>query len=523
MSARSSRSTPRRSDASPLAVDAETRALVVRAVREELHRRGDLGWLLDSNQQGIVALLDASTGGRWVLECSRRLGKTHILAWLALRELHRNPRARIVYCGPTLKAVQELLLPALEVLCADAPPEWRPRYDVQRGHIRFDSVPGHIHVFGCDDKAAADRGRGPSADLVLIDEAGFIRILGYAMRDVLRPQTLTTGARMVIASSPAAEPGHEFTRIAEAAERTGNYVHRTIHDNPRLTAERIAEFISEDANDEGMTPEEYQQTDTFQREYMARRVVDRTLVGVPEWADVAQALTVERERPEYWDAYVGLDYGGADPHAALFAYLDFERGVLVVEDELLLREGENTAELADAIRGRERQTWGVGCWEGTLRGLLDEEERQAVVMPGYEGRVPPQPYLRVADHDVQLTRDLAELHGIAFAPALKTDKKHAVDRLRVMLRQGKIEVHPRCRNLDRHLRQTVWANEKRREWRRTNGGEHGDLVDVLLYLSRAVDWTRNPWPRLAASPRQQWREQQQQEGRVRSLARALGR
>ncbi len=491
-----------------------------RAAREELHRRGDLTWLLDSNQQGIVAQLDASEGGRVVLECSRRLGKTWILAWIALRDLHAGKR-RIVYCGPTLKAVRELLMPALEELCADAPEEWRPRYDSQTGHIRFAAVPGYIHVFGADDQAAADRGRGPSADRVLVDEAGFIRILGYVMRDVLRPQTLTTGAQTVIASSPASEPGHEFTKMAEAAERTGNYVHRTIHDNPRLTPERIAEFIAEDANDEGMTPEEYVQTDTFRREYLAERVVDRTLVGVPEWVENAERLTMERVRPAYWDAYVSLDYGGADPHASLFAYLDFQRGVLVVEDELLLRDGENTAELAAAIRQKEAQLWGVNRWEGTLRGLLEEDEQEAVVMPGYEGDVPPQPLSRVADHDVQLTRDLHELHGIAFAPAQKWDKEHAVNRLRVLIREGKVEVHPRCKNLDRHLRQTVWSSHTRREWKRTGGGEHGDLVDALVYMVRDVDWTRNPWPKLVQPVRRSLSTPDS--AKVRTLARALGR
>jgi hypothetical protein len=506
---------PVRQEVAP--AEAELRALVRTAARQELHRRGDLDWLLDSNQFGIAQQFDASTGGRWVLECSRRLGKTHLLGWLARRLMQRHPGCRIVYGGPTIDAVVTLLLPALLELERDAPPEWRHHFDGDKT-ITYPGAPGsRIHIFGCDNKRSADRGRGPSADLVLIDEAGFIPILGYAMRDVLRPQTLTTGARMVLASSPAAEPGHEFTRIAEAAEVTGNYVNRTIHDNPRLTPERIAEYIAEDANDEGMTVEEYILTDTFQREYLAKRVVDRTLTGIPEWADVSGELLVERVRPAFWDAYVGLDYGGADPHAALFAYLDFERQVLVVEDEVLLRDGENTAQLAEAIQEKERALWGVSLWEGTLRSRLEEEAQEAVVMPGYEGNVSPQPYQRVADHDVQLTRDLQSLHGIAFVPAAKGDKEHRINRLRVAFRKLKIEVHPRCRNLNRHLRTTVWKDGKRAEWKRKNG-EHGDLVDALDYLYGSVDWTRNPWPRVYAS-----RREPQRPTAAQGLARALGR
>lgn len=456
-----------------------------------------------------------------MLECGRRVGKTFLLAWLARRQMQRHPGSRVVFCGPTIDQVRTLLFPALLEIERDAPPEWRHHYDGDK-IITYPGAPGsELHIFGAENKRAADRGRGPSAHLVLIDEAGFIPILGYVMRDVLRPQTLTTGARMILASSPAAEPGHEFTRVTEAAEVTGNHAHRTLYQNPRLTPERIEEYIAEDARDEGMTPEEYIQTDTFRREYLAERVVDRTLVGVPEWAENAERLTVERERPAYWDAYVSLDYGGADPHAALFAFLDFQRGVLVVEDELLLRDGENTAELAAAIRQKEAQLWGVNRWEGTLRGLLEEEEQEAVVMPGYEGSVPPQPLSRVADHDVQLTRDLHELHGIAFAPAVKWNKEHAVNRLKILIREGKVEVHPRCKNLDRHLRQTVWSSHTRREWKRTGGGEHGDLVDALVYMVRDVDWMRNPWPRLVQPVRRSLSTPDS--SKVRTLARALGR
>lgn len=499
MSRRSRSSTPRRSSASRPAVEAAVRAEAQRLTREELHRRGALLWLLDENQRGILAAIDTSGGGRWVLECGRRVGKTYLLAWLARRQMQQHPGSRVVFCGPTIDQVRTLLFPALLEIEREAPPEWRHHYDGDK-IITYPGAPGsELHIFGAENKRAADRGRGPSAHLVLIDEAGFIPILGYVMRDVLRPQTLTTGARMILASSPAAEPGHEFTRVTEAAEVTGNHAHRTLYQNPRLTPERIAEYIAEDARDEGMTPEEYVTTDTFRREYLAERVVDRTLVGVPEWADMAQALTVERERPEYWDAYVGLDYGGADPHAALFAYLDFERQTLVVEDEVLLRDGENTAQLAEAIRARERALWGTDGWDGTLRSLWEDGTQQIPARWAGENPTRPQPYSRVADHDVQLTRDLQELHGIAFSPAQKTDKAHAVNRLRVLLREGRVEVHPRCRHLDRHLRTTTWASERRSEWKRTGGGEHGDLVDALVYLVRSVDWQRNPWPQRRAT------------------------
>src|SRR5690606_14884936 len=193
------------------------------------------------------------------------------------------------------------ILPNFDAVCSDAPPDYKPWYDATKGHLKFPNG-SYVHIFGCDDKRKANRGRGPAADLLIVDEAGFIPILAYVVKSVLRPQSMTTPARMFIASTPAEEPGHDFTAMAERAEKKGTYARRTIFDNPRHTPERIAEYIAEDAEDEGMTSEEYQQTDTFRREYLAERVVDRTLVGVPEWAEEAGRLMVERERPAYWDA-----------------------------------------------------------------------------------------------------------------------------------------------------------------------------------------------------------------------------
>ena len=475
-----------------LLTEAQQEAAVALAAAEAW-RRGTLNWKLDSNQVGIRLEMEAKPRGRFILECARRLGKTYLLCVLAVEVCIRKAGARVVYAGPTIKDVTEFIIPNFDAVCADAPPELKPFYDATKGHLRFPNG-SYVHIFGCDDKRKANRGRGPAADLLIVDEAGFIPILSYVVKSVLRPQSMTTGARMFIASTPAEEPGHDFTAMAERAEANGTYARRTIYDNPRLSEERIREYIDEDAADEGMTHEEYVETDTFRREYLAERVTDATLVGVPEWPKVAAQLTVERERPEYFDGYTALDYGGADPHAALFAYLDFERGVLVVEDELLLREGENTADLADAIKTKERALWGTSGWDGTLRLLRESEGANLPDEWSPAQGVRPQPYARIADHDVQLTRDLRELHGIAFVPAIKTDKQHAVNRLNVLLRQLKIEIHPRCRNLIRHLLATLWKNHNRDDWKRKNG-EHGDLVDALLYLSRAVDWTRNPWPR----------------------------
>ena len=457
----------------------------------ELWRRGELAQvLLDSNQLTAYEALKASGASRYVLEWARRNGKTWLLNIIAIEECLSGPNRRVVYGAPTIKALEEFINPTFEAVLRTCPEHMRATYDRASGHWTFPHNNSYVHLFGCDDKRRADRGRGPSAHKAIVDEAGFIPLLHYVIHDVIRPQLLTTGGGLIIGSSPSPEADHDFTHICEHAEANGHLSNTTIYDNPRLRPERIQQFIEEDARDEGMTVEEYTQTATFQREYMAKRVTDKTLTAMgDDWEQARPTCFVAQERPRHFDCYVGLDMGGGDPHAVVFGYLDFVQGALVIEDELLLREGENTAQLAEAIKAKEKALWHVEQFSGQLRGLPP----QGTPLAHWHG-APAQPYIRVADNDSQMIQDLLQLHGLAFVPTGQKDEKQwMVNAFRVLVRQGKVRVDPRCVHTDRHFRTTLWRNEKRSEFRRKNG-EHGDLVDACIYLARRVDWSRNPFP-----------------------------
>ena len=457
---------------------------------------------LDSNQLGVWNEFWASTLGRFVLEWARRVGKTWLLCVIAITVCLRKPKSRVVYGAPTLKDLSEFIIPAIEAITEDAPEDCKPEWNEKTGHWVFPNG-SYIHLFGCDDKRKANRGRGAAADLVIVDECGFIGILGYVLKSVLRPQTLTTRARTILGSTPSDEPDHDFTAICEQAEGTGNYSHRTIHDNPRLTPERIDEYIAEDAKDEGMTVEEYRATDTFKREYLALRVVDKTLVVMGEdWTASRDTALMEVERPEFFDGYSIYDQGGVDPTALLFGYWHFPKNWLVIEDELLLRGGENTAQIAELWRAKEAKLWGTSGWNGTLKALHAEKSdplflsrlpEWARVQVEKSEAAPLQPYARFCDSVPQIAADLSSLHGITCLPTEKMEKHFYVNEFRVLLRQGRVKIHPRCRNLDRHLKQTVWANHRRNDYKRKNG-EHGDLLDTAIYFARNVRKNRNPWP-----------------------------
>jgi hypothetical protein len=478
-------------------VDTEAlRAALQREARNELWRRGEIAAMkCDENQLGLYALILACTFDFFVLECARRLGKSFLLLIIAIEVCLRKRRARVVYGAQTIKNVAGLLVPIVEAICEDAPADCKPKFDGQAGEYRFPNG-SVIVLFGCDDQHAADRGRGPGADLVIVDEAGFIPILFYVLSSVLNPQTLTTGGRTLIASTPSPEPDHDFTKLAETAEKNGAHARRTIYDNPRLTKERIQRYIANEAAIHGMTVEEYLVSDAFKREFLALRAIDKSLTVMGDdwekYGERSMAEAAQLERPQFFDAYGSLDMGGVDPHALLFGYWHFQRGALVIEDELLLRDNENTQQIAERAKEKERERWGEREYAGTLRGAAEWEELPDWLLSA-RGDAPRQPYLRVCDNDIQIAKDLHQLHGISFIPTAKDEKWHRINELRVMLRQGRILIHPRCRNLERHLRTTMWLNERRKDYRRKNG-EHGDLLDALVYMVRNVNQTRNPVP-----------------------------
>ncbi|MBK7864354.1 MAG: hypothetical protein IPJ65_38290 [Archangiaceae bacterium] len=443
---------------------------------------GDLSFLLDDNQLEMQHSFRNSKSKYYVIECARRLGKSYYLCIEAVEFAIKHPRARILYAAPTNKDAQEIIAPLLEQICESAP--FRVKFDKNQSKFIFPNG-AQIRLFGCDNKTKANRGRGSGANLVLIDEAGFIPTLDYVLHSIVAPQTLTTRGRVILASTPSDEPDHPFTALAEQAESKGYYVRKTLQDNPRLTQAEIDQYIADDAAILGFSIEEFKQSDVYKREFLALRAIDTNLVVCPEW----HGGFTNFNRPEFFDAYVALDLGGVDPHGVLFGFWDYATQELFIEDELLLRDGQNTEELVEAIKKKETFLWGTDKWDGTLRAAEEKRGLPEWLKPTL-AKV-SQPYLRVCDMGgpkVELRVD-----GVTFIPTAKVDKWQAINSVRVMFREKKIHIHPRCKNLDRHLRGTMWLNEKTTSYRRKNG-EHGDLLDCLVYMARNIRKTKDARP-----------------------------
>jgi hypothetical protein len=431
--------------------------------------RGRLRYKLDSNQRKVDDAIEKCTGGSFYFDKPRRIGGSYLLCVRATERSLRKPHAQVKYAAPTAKAVRKIIGPNLRKILEDCPVNMRPKFNALDGEFRFPHNGAVLTIAGCDNQQYENL-RGTEADEVEVDEAGFIDDLPYILSDVFAPQTQDTEGKVVISSTPARSPMHESVKIALEHKALGNYYHCTVYDNPRLSPERREKFLRKLA---GMMPmEEYLQTVTFRREYMAEHIVDQDYAVIPEWnAEREKNIVVALERPPYFDAYTSLDVGWRDGMAVLFGYWDFKRAALVIEDEWL-RFKTTIGKTAEAIIQAEKSLW--------------------------PDKVP---YLRISDNDL-LT--IAELNasGLSFIPTQKDDKELQVNNLREWVRNGKLYIHPRCKRLLAQMAGTIW-NKNRTSYERTSEG-HGDLLDALVYMVRNVRRNRDPFPETVNMNNDNW-------------------
>lgn len=473
---------------------------IERASIDEAWRSGNLNYKLHSLQREIVDRLRATLARderRFVVEAGRKVGKTYLLVVLACEMALRKPKSRIVYGAPTLKHLEEFVHPEFNAVSDDAPEGLAPKWNGGDSHYEFHNG-SWIHLFGAKDEYQAKNGRGPGAVAAFFDEAAFCEVLPTVLDGVFKPSLQAnrlTGKEagfQVLSSSPADIPEHPFTAITEIEEARDNYAHASWLENPMLNDEDRAKEIAENAAQAGMSVEDYIRSAKYRREYLGERVVDPSLVGFPEWEELRKTRLAVVERPALYRGQEGIDFGGVDPHFIVFGYWHAGKG-LVIEDELVLRDGETTLQLADAVKEKEKDLWGVNVWDGTLEGLSQQtlfkffgEHIPTWATDAASKRHAGQPWMRSRDTDTQLGIDLYA-QGLLTVPTRKDNKQLAVDSLRVLMRKGQLWVHPRCVRLDRDLRATTWANEKREQWARRADGSHGDGCDALVYLNRNLE------------------------------------
>ena len=171
---------------------------------------------------------------KYVVNCSRRFGKTYTLSLIAIEYALKHPRSQIRFATGTAKAIKKIVNPTIKAILTDCPKALKPSYHSVDMVWTFKNG-SEIHLAGTDG-GNADNLRGTASHLNIIDEAGFVDELRYVVDSILVPQTLDTKGTTVMISTPPKSPSHEFYNMALEAQEEGSYTTFDIYANTSITS-----------------------------------------------------------------------------------------------------------------------------------------------------------------------------------------------------------------------------------------------------------------------------------------------
>lgn len=444
----------------------QTKISIKQDAKNKLWRAGVLSFKLHSGQQELYDLYYNSLHKIQVWLIARRFGKTHTLCVLALEQCIRKPNSIVKFLSPTKLQVNNNVRPLFKKILEDCPDDIKPDFN-QKDYIYYFPNGSEIQLAG-SEAGHAEKLRGGDSDLAFVDEAGSCSDLDNTVKSILLPTTLITQGKIILASTPPKEPDHDFINFVEEAEGRGSLIKKTIHDNPLLNAQQIKDIFQELGGE---------QTDEARRELFCEIIRDPKTSVIPEFTkDLESEIVTDWVRPPHYDMYEGMDLGGKDLTVNLLAYYDFRNNKVVIEDEVIVdfREKNTTIDtLVTRIKEAE--------YAHFYNHLTNEQKR---------------PTKRISDIDYIVINEIKKIsnYEINFEATKKDNLDAMVNFLREKLKKREIVIHPRCITLIRHLRNVKWAKGDKSLFARSPDDGHYDAVAALIYLIRAIDYRKNPYP-----------------------------
>lgn len=435
--------------------------------KEDAWRLGLVGpWYLRPSQLDIYSLL--CTHRNPFIEASRRFGKTTSILAYVLEQLRANPGWVCRWVLPEKDQARTIVKPEIEKMQELCPEELKFKW--QTTDSVFNGPGGSkIFLYGID-KDAGKKIRGQFAHIVVCDEYGFWSKPDI-IKSVIRPTLLTTRGQLIIASTPSEDLAHPYYLMKGRAMHQGRFIQKTIHDNESLTPEEIATEMEEQGGAE---------SETWQREYLCKAIPNKRLQVVPEYDEDRHDLPDDTPKPEHYDCYVFGDSGFDDNNALLFAYVDWLKQELVIEDEIVCN-GVTSEKLITDAKAKEAQLW------------TEKRGQQFYTR---------KPKLRLLDATKQALFDIAQLYDYSVVIPDKQDKDANYRQVRVAFSNLRIRIKKRCVNLRYQLKVGHWKDERHTDFKRDKLNKklgHLDAIAALFYGWRAIDWNSNPYPQKTES------------------------
>lgn len=443
-------------------------------ITDELWRRGELSWMMHDVQKEMYNLyVNAEERSTMVWLLSRQTGKSWCLAFIALMEATKHPNSIVKLLTDTKLHIRSIFEPIfreiLESPKGACPKDMAPEY-VKSDFTYYFPNGSQIQMAGTD-AGNAEKLRGQKARVVLVDEAGFCNDLNYNVLSILMPTTTHTKGKMILASTPAEQPDHDFVGFIETAEQEGNLTKKTLWDNPLLTLEEKKSIVKKFPGGESNVQ--------FRREYLCEIIRDETKTVIPEFdEELIGEICIDYAKPPFYTPYVAMDLGFKDLTVCLFGYYDFKNDKIIIEDEIC-RKGKDLKlnKFAEEIIQKEQELW------------INPMTHELV-----------EPDMRISDIDLIVIQEInrASYGQLNFQAVAKEPgyKLPLINKIRVMLQSGKILINPRCTTLIRHLKNARWKDASTKDtFARSPDDGHYDAVDALIYLVKSVTYSKNPYPK----------------------------
>jgi hypothetical protein len=431
---------------------------VLTATAHALWRVGALGYLLHDGQLELRKRWREASARRFVGNIGRGWGKSYWALVECVETCTRIPNAQVRYAAPEQKMVETIIAPHMREILADCPEDLRPEWKEQKGHWLFPNG-SKLFVAGAN-AGGADRLRGVSTHLAVVDEARDIDCLDYLVKSVITPR-LTEHAKLLIISTPPEMPDHALVRYIADAQAAGAYMHAPTSDAPHITPERMAEYEADYAGPDDPA---------FRREFMAEIIVDPTRAVLPELSAFEVAVTAPHTRPEHFLPHVIGDLGYEDLTVIAFGYYDFVADVSVIERELVLRR--TRSDLIDAaVTEIARELWGD--------------------RPIHRRKIDASPIVRA---DMGRAHVREEGDPETWQATRNDDLRAAANSARVQVQRGRVRISSECSTILAHGKYARWNRQRTGLERPSEAEHHYDGCAALLYFLRDLDRHTNPTP-----------------------------
>lgn len=390
-------------------------------------------------------------------EATRRFGKTATKLVQIQERSRRQEQRATIWAEPWREQARKIVIPEMAKIQETCPGRLKARFYRTDSFFEFPTTGSRIFLIGVNEDLAEGM-RGQFAHEIVCDELGSYREADYIINEVFRPMLLTTKGELCELGTPPDDLGHIFYRRKQLAMVQGRYIGKDFDCIDTISPEKKASFIDSMGG---------RNSPAVRRELYLEPVSDPEKLVIPEFNQDAHVFKT-RKKPEAFTPYVGIDLGFNDFTAILFAYYDFEKATLVVQDEIVVN-GKNSEEIVTRAKAKEKELWG-----------------------------PIPVNQRWSDNDQQQLYDMLSLYKYPVIATRKDDKQAAINHLRLRFTNGTIAISEKCVNLILQLKTGIWAENKKAFVRNQSLG-HLDAIDALIYLNRNVNEKLNPFNPLAGA------------------------